>query len=166
VGIEPADETTWSVGVQASLPLFEGEQFAEAAQAREERRRLEEERLAARQRIEGRVRAASHRAGASYAGIRETRAAAEAARSNLDLVADAYSRGALPLIDVLDAQNAFVVAGEAADDALFDFLTDVIDIERALGRFAFQMTSEEKQAFQERLAAFLAAAERPEEEEE
>jgi outer membrane protein TolC/ABC-type uncharacterized transport system substrate-binding protein len=163
--LEPADETTWSVELQATLPLFQQERFAERSQAREERRRLEEEREAARQRIEVRVRAASHRAGASYAGIRETRAALDAARQNLDLVTDAYSRGAVPLIDVLDAQNSFVVAGEAADDAVYDFLQDVVAVERALGRFAFQRTAEEKQVFRSRLAAFLDAGEISEERE-
>lgn len=163
-GLDSPDETSWSVRVQATYHLFEGgNRFAERSQSREERRRLEEEKRAAIERIDQRVRAATHRAGASYAGIREARAAAEAARANLDLVADAYSRGAVPLIDLLDAQKAFVVAGEAADNSVYDFLSDAIDVERALGRFDHQLTTEEKQGFRQRLDAFLSAAENPKE---
>ena len=69
---------------------------------------------------------------------------------------DAYSRGAVSLTELLDAQNAFVVADEAAANAVYDFLADYIDVQRALGRFDALMTPEEHASFRQRLGAYAA----------
>jgi outer membrane protein TolC len=152
------DETDWSVALSATYPLFQGgARLAEERQAREEAARLDEQRAAVAERVEQRVRATFHNAGASHAGIREANLALEAARKNLTLVSDTYSRGALSPIDLLDAQNAYIVADESASNAVHDFLLDIIDAQRAVGRFDFLMSPEERDAFLERLGAFMSA---------
>lgn len=152
------DETDWSVALQATYPIFQGgARFADERAAREEAARLEEERLAAVELVEQRIRSALHAAGASYAGIREAETAADAAKKGFDIVSDAYARGAVSLIDLLDAQNAFTVADEAAANAAHDFLLDIIEAQRSLGRFDFMMTAAERGAFEARLDAFMTA---------
>lgn len=148
-------DTDWNVGLQASFALLRGGgKRAARGRARAEVARLEVERQAAAERIEQRTRSALHRAGASYAGIREARTAAEQARRSLELVSDAYSRGAQSLIDLLDAQNARIVADQAAADAVYDFLDDFLEVQRAVGRFDFAMTAEERADLGTRLRAY------------
>ena len=149
----------WTVGVSASLPLFEGG-ARRAARARADRE-LEELRLRRRaraERIEQRIRSALHFAGASYAGIELAADAAGAARRNLELVSGAYEAGAVSILDPLDAQHAVLVAEQAAANAVYDHLTDLMDVQRAFGRFGFFADAAEVAAFARRVRAFLAEA--------
>ena len=99
------------------------------------------------------MRAAAHLAGASFAGIELAEAATVAARQNLDLVTGAYEQGVVPILDLLDAQHAALVAEEDAAHAVYDHLLDQMAVQRALGRFRFFMSQEESVAFDARLRA-------------
>jgi outer membrane protein TolC len=154
------DRTTWEVGIQASLPLFAGgERTARRTQAEEELARLRTERAATANRIEQRVRSALHDTGASYTAIGLARESADAARRNFELVQDSYGRGVVSIIDLLDAQNAAITAEAAAANAINDFLLDLMDVERAVGRFGFFVTPAERQDYFDRLNRYFAEAE-------
>jgi outer membrane protein TolC len=90
--------------------------------------------------------------------MKEARLAAEWARKNLDLVSDSYMRGAAAFITLLDAQNAHVVAEQSAANAVYDFLDDWLEVQRAVGRFDFTRSDAERTEAAERLRAFAAAA--------
>ena len=96
--------------------------------------------------------------GASLAGIDLSRDAATATLANYDLVSDAYRRGAISILDLLDAQNASLVADEAAANAEFDFLIDLMRVQRAASRMDFFSTQEEKDAYYERMGAYFERA--------
>jgi outer membrane protein TolC len=131
--------------LRLSLPLFEGgARFADKHQATEELTQLEIERSAVAERIGLRIRSALHLAGASHAGIKLSRDAAVASQNNLELVTDAYTRGTVSIIDLLDAQNAAVVDEQNAANAVYDFLIDLMDVERAVGQFDFFATPDER----------------------
>ena len=99
-----ANSLNWSVGIRASLPIFEGGALrARRSRAEMELAELVLQRDATRQRIEQRIRSALHQAGASFAGIDLSQDAAEAARRNLDIVSDFYSQGTVDIIRLLDA---------------------------------------------------------------
>lgn len=149
----------WSVGVNLTLPLFTGgARDAEVERAVRDLERLRTERESLVDRIEQRVRSALHAAGASYAGIQLAEDAADAAKRNLDLIRDAYSTGAVPILDLLDAQNAALVAEQLAANAVHDYLIDNMNAQRALGRFDFFMTTAERTAFLGRLDSFYSQA--------
>ncbi len=142
------DETDWSVGVSASIPLFAGgARFATRGRASEDLARLRIEREALAERIEQRVRAALHAAGASRAAIALSAEAARAARENLELVTDAYSRGVLDILDLLDAQNAVLSSDLSASNAIHEYLSDWMEVERAGGFFFLLMTPEQIDAW-------------------
>ena len=154
-----ADDTDWSVGVFATFPLAEGGgKFATIKRAREELSRLQLERKATEERIDQRIRSALHQASASYPNIRLSRSAAEAARKNLDLVTDQYVRGLVSIVDLLDAQNSSLQADQDAENAVYNFLIDWMDVERAAGRFDFLMTPGEKEGWFQRLQEFFKKA--------
>ena len=149
----------WTVGVSASLPLFEGG-TRRAARTRADRE-LDELRLhrrAAAERIEQRIRSALHFAGASYAGIELTADAVDAARRNLALVTGSYEEGVVSILDLLDAQHAVVVAELAAAHAVHDHLIDRMDAQRASGRFEFFADDAELTEIAGELRAFFLEA--------
>lgn len=148
--------TIWNVGLNLRFPIFQGgAKNAERVRAAEELARLQLQEELTRQRIEQQVRTRLHFAGASYAGIREARTAVQAAERTLDLVQQAYAQGAATVLDLLDAQNTVVVTREQEAHAVYDCLLDLMEVQRALGRFTVFMTPGEQQAFQERLSTFL-----------
>ncbi|MGH7496106.1 MAG: TolC family protein [bacterium] len=149
----------WNAGVQVSLPLFTGlDRIAVNQQAAVELERLELERQSTALALSQRIRSALHVAGASYAGIEQARAAAEAARKNLELVTEAYSSGAVSIITLIDAQSSTLVAYEAAANAVYGFLIDLMSVERGIGQFYFLRTEQEKQAYFNRLEDFYRKA--------
>ncbi len=152
----------WSLGLTASLPLFAGgARAAERIQAEEELERVRDLRRSVAEKIEQRIRIGLERTRASYPGVRLAEESARAARSNLELVADAYARGALPIVDLLDAQNAALIAEQLAVNAVYDFLTDLMEVERAASRFDFLLDPAATEAWFDRLDLYFAKLEIP-----
>lgn len=139
-----ADETSWTAAFALSWPLFEGSaKIHRYNQARVELSRLKTRRAEAAQQIEQGIRAAMHRAGASYPGIKLSAEAAEAAHKSLKIVAEAYARGATSVIDLIEAQNGRLGADLAAAVAEYDFYTDLISAMRAIGNRDFFLHDED-----------------------
>ena len=150
------DSVNWTVGVSASLPLFAGgARWGEEIRAREELARLRLQRRVTAQFIEQRLRSALHYGAASWAGIGLAEEAAEAARRNLTLVTDAYEQGAVSILDLIDAQNAALLAEESAATAVYEYLLDLMDAHRAAGRLDAFVDPPDVAAFTERIRAYF-----------
>jgi outer membrane protein TolC/ABC-type uncharacterized transport system substrate-binding protein len=152
----PPEDVSWQIGLGLTFPLFSGgAKFHERSQAVAAAGELRLELQSLREKIEQRIRTALHRAGASYAGMGQARAAADAAAQSLELVEDAYSQGAATILDVLDAQNNARVADEVAANAVYGFLVDLVEVERSIGRMVFLMADEEREGFYRRLDSYF-----------
>ena len=141
VDLPTRNPLNWTLNVSASLPLFTGgARRAERARAFEELEELRLTRRSLAQKVEQRVRSVLHSAGASFAGIELSEDSADAAERNLEFVTDAYEQGTASILDLLDAQNQALVARQVAANAVFDYLIDLMGVQRAVGRFDFFMT--------------------------
>jgi outer membrane protein TolC len=58
------------------------------------------------------------------------------------------------IIELLDAQNAAFVAELTAANALYEFMVDLMEVERAVGRFGVFVTAEDREAYIRRLETF------------
>jgi outer membrane protein TolC len=156
VDIPEADDTSWHVGLNLSLPLFAGgSRWAEQIQTERRIDRLELERQALAARLEQRIRSALQDSRASHLGIRLSREGAQAAAKNLQLVTDAYSRGVVSILELLDAQNAALIAEQSAANAVYDFLLDLMDVQRAIGQFDFFLGATDREEWFQKLEHFL-----------
>jgi outer membrane protein len=106
------------------------------------------------ERIEQAVRNAVFQVAASRLAINLGRKASEAARLNLEIVADNYTMGLVNLVDLLDAQTNAQNSELDAIDAVNDYLVDLMRVERAVGQFTFFVPEEELVAWIEELEAF------------
>ena len=148
---------SWSVGLSASLPLMTGGfRVSERQRALHDLEQLSIERRATAERIEQRTRSAMHATRASFAALELTRVAAVAARRNFELVQDAYAQGVADIIDLLDAQNAALVSDLGAATAVYDYLLDLVNVERSVARFNLFASDVEARDFLRRLADFNA----------
>jgi outer membrane protein TolC len=157
--ISQADDTDWIVGIQASLPIFSGgSRYAATRKISNRLKELEKNRQLAANMIEQRIRSALHLMGASYAGIKQSNDAAEAAGKLLDMVVDAYTQGEASVLDLIDAQNAALVSDQLAANAVYDFMIDYLNVERAIGCYDFLMPSDKrKEHFQQMTEYFKQA---------
>ena len=141
------DLNDWSVGLQATLPLFSGGlKKANVSRASFELRQLESVRASVEERVEERVRSQLHAVQAAYAQIDLTAVAAEASRKNYELVSDAYARGTVTIIELLDAQDTSLAAAAASAESLYNFLTVVMSMQRAVGGFDYLLSAEDRNA--------------------
>jgi outer membrane protein len=129
-------EKSWSVMLQASIPLFDGGRHADLSRARHEVKRANAQRDATRDGVDARMRFATQRVGASYPAIELANAAAAAASENLRMVSDAYGRGIVSVTELIDAQEAALSAGLSAASARYGFLIDFVAVLRAMGDFS------------------------------
>ncbi len=146
------DDTSWSAGIFVSFPLFEGGRKSGAlGRVKEELKKLSIERQATAERIQQRILSALNRTRASYPSIGLSRDAADAARRNLNLVTDSYVQGIKSIIELLDAQNQALVADQAAANAAYDFLSDLMNFQRAMGKFITFLPQEKRSQWYRKL---------------
>ena len=137
------DVNDWTIGLQATLPLFAGgERRANLSRAQLELRQLETLRTSTRERVEEEIRNQLHAAQAAYAQIDLSAAAADASAKTLELVSDAYARGTVTVIDLLDAQETSLNARAAAADTLYNFFIVIMALQRAVGGYDYLLSPE------------------------
>lgn len=146
----------WTIGVQATLPLFTGGlRRANVSRASYELQELESLRISIAERVEEQIRNEIHLARSAYGAIDLTAAAAEATRKNFELVSDAYARGTVSIIELLDAQDASLAATAASVDSLYTFLIQVMAMQRAVGGFDYLLPMDERLAMADELREYL-----------
>ncbi len=151
------DNTLWQMGVSATLPLYQG--GARSSDVRRnvaELSRLQQQRDELREGLQAQILVTVYGAGGAFSNIQFAQQRDEAASNNLDLVTDAYSRGAVSIIELLDAQNAAVTARSASANAVFDFLIEFMRLQRAMGAFDFLMSEKQRRTIYDRMDAFFA----------
>ncbi|MDD9971573.1 MAG: TolC family protein, partial [Myxococcales bacterium] len=132
------NDLDWSVGLLASFPLFAGmADHAAIAETRAELKRKEALAAALALAIERRVHNAIAEASAAHQALTLATEAAEHAQQGMDLVRQAYARGAVDVLRLVDAQTQVVVTQLSAENAYHDYLAAFVRVEHALGRFSF-----------------------------
>ncbi len=155
-GLSDPGPWNWTVGLSATLPLFEGAgRSARRSRAQIELEEISAQREAMQQRIEQRIRSNLYQTNASFIGIDLSLAAATAARRNLELVLEKYQEGVVDILVLLDAQTSALVADLLAANAIFDYLIDLMGTQRAVGRFDYYRSAQDRQQFLGRLDAYF-----------
>jgi outer membrane protein TolC len=159
-GFQFPDEQ-WSVGVAVKLPLYTGGgRRAVELRRNQELIGLERERENLSDQIELRVRSAMFAISASWTNISLSREAADASRKNLGLITDSYAKGVVSIQDLLDAQNSAVRTELNASNAVYNFLRDLVEVQRAAGRLEWFKSEENRDAWIERIRDYFAKVRR------
>ena len=138
------------------MPLFSGGlRKANVSRASFEVRQLETLRSATAERVEAEIRDRLSDAQAAYVRIDLSVAADEASSKNFALVSDAYARGTVSIIELLDAQNASLSANGAVIDSHHQFLITIMAMQRSVGGFDFMLPADERVAFINELRTYL-----------
>ena len=146
----------WNVSLNASLPLFAGN-ARKAALNRSQilRRQVDLTWQATAERLEQSIRATLHSAQSSYINIELSQLGANASRKNLELVSEAYKQGSLSILDLLDAQNQSLQADLNANNAVHNFLIDIMNLQRFTARFDFLLDPQDREAAKRTLLQYI-----------
>ncbi len=151
---EPND-TYWSVGLNITLPLYEGgAKKAFKIKSLETGNQLKFSRNEVGNKISENIRRSLVAIGASYPSIDLTKLSAASAQKNLELVVDNYSKGSMSIVELLDAQNASLNTKIMAENSVYDFFMDFITSERAAGQYSLLMTPQEKENWTQEFLRF------------
>jgi outer membrane protein TolC len=159
-GVEGRDDTDWTVGVFATFPLIVGgAKSATLNRTTEELYSLRLNRQATAQRIEQSILFSINLIRASFPSIQLSRDAAVSSDKNLQLVTDSYERGIVSIIDLLDAQNQALGANLDAANAVYNFLVDLMKVQRSAGIFIFFLDENMKQVWYQKMEEYFQLAE-------
>jgi outer membrane protein TolC len=157
----PPDQQ-WSVGITASLPLFQGaERAARRRQAKEQLEASRTEQAMAELGVEQKVRTALVQLETAYASAERAIRAAQAAQQTLEVTQAAYREGTASLVDLIDAQNAALATRERASTTAYEVLQRWMAVQRAGGSFRPLRPPQEQAAFERRLDAVLSGRSDP-----
>ncbi len=160
-----AEEDTWGVGLQLTLPLFEGGGRVQATKLAKTklgtlRAQLDKLRQVTEEEVLLRVNDLRH----SWPNIELTASAAENARRNLSVVRDKYTRGKASILDLLDAQNQAITQEQNAVIAVYTYVADMLRYQRAISWMQVDRTPGEREAFVQAMEQALGKADRPDSE--
>ena len=121
---------------------------------------MQRDREGTEQRIEQNVRSATFEVAASRLAVDLAHKAADAAARNLESWCPTnYTLGRVSLVDLIDAQTNALNSNLAVADAVNDYLLDLMRVERAVGRFMFFISPEDREVWIQELEEY--ARERP-----
>ena len=89
------------------------------------------------------------------ANIEISKIAEETAKESLDLTQNAYKEGAIPVIQLIDAQTNYLQAQLARATANYNYLITSMQLERATGYFFLMHTEAENQDFIQRATQYI-----------
>ncbi len=88
-------------------------------------------------------------------GMKQSQIQVEAANKTLKIVSDSYSRGAIPILFLLDAQSAALNAQQVSANSLYDLFISYMQLQRAIGQYDVFLTSEERESFLNDMIEFI-----------
>jgi len=156
IDMAESSDTDWNVAVVASLPIISGgSKGAQLRQTKAELSALRLERESTSRKLEEKIRFNIHQTSASFPAIRLSKDAAKAAQQNLNLITESYSRGVVSIIVLLDAQHASLAATSMAANSVYDFLIDLMNLNRSAGSFYLFNNNKEREQWLNRLNMFI-----------
>lgn len=146
----------WNIGVGASLPIFQGgRRKALVQQSQVQVMQVGTQKINLQRIIEQQVRSQMEQLRASYTNIELAKEAEEAVVKNFELVQDAYSQGSVLITQLLDAQNAAISAQLNSANVIYQFLIDLLTMERATGGYYMLLTADQRTDFESEIATYF-----------
>lgn len=144
---DPID-TPWSIGLNVSLPIFEGGSTQVNIQkTKMEIGQVENQIMLLKQLIEQDVRLKIYEVTVKAVNLETSKRSAEFAQKSLELVKDSYSKGTVSVVELADAQNNALVAEHNAINSVYDYLLSMLQLERAAGQFRILQSGTERQSY-------------------
>ena len=142
------NDVDWNIGINMSLNLFNGlGTSAQVEQLDIELNQIKIQQKSIEDKIVLGIRSEMENLKAKYFGLMQSQIQVDAANKTLKIVSDSYSRGALPILFLLDAQSAALNAQQISANSLYDLFISYMQLQRAIGQYDVLLTSEEREMY-------------------
>lgn len=149
-------EESWNAAVNVTWPLFaKGENRVALAKERLALKQLEEQNRKSVKSIELSVRVALLEAVTRSVNREQAVRSDAYAKKSLEIIADSYAKGRASLTELVEAQNSSLNAGLAATNAIYEQVTAVLKLERAVGEMSLVADPAEMEEFARRARALF-----------
>lgn len=149
-------EPSWNIGLGLKFPILQGgTRKHNLEKTNLNVRQIQTSKADTRNKLELRVRVYLQDAVASHFEVQRFKEASAAASANYDIVQDAYQQGLVNVTSLIDAQNAKVQTAIGLAAANYQFILDFFEVERAIGNYYNLNSPAERDAFFNRLEAFM-----------
>ena len=156
LGAPVSPDGTYSLGLHISMPIFQKNQrniYRETAGIQRDQLLVQKENIDLG--IDNNITNIVLDLVNQIANIEISKIAEETAKENLDLTQNSYKQGAVPIIQLLDAQTNYLQSQQARATANYKFLITSMQLERASGYFFFMNTESNNQLFFERASQYI-----------
>lgn len=155
-GVPTIPDGTYNVGLNLSLPIFQQNQHninRQTAKIQEDQLLIQKENTALN--IEANIHVIVLDIAGNIANIEISKVAEDTAQESLDLTQNAYQEGAVPVIQLIDAQTNYLQAQLGSATANYNYLLTSMQLERAIGHFFLMNTETDNQAFEQRAKQYI-----------
>jgi outer membrane protein len=153
------NDIDWNIGINFSLNLFNGlGTSAKIEQSEVELDQLKIQKQSIEDKVALGIRSEMESLKARFFGFKQSLKQVEAANKTLKIVLDSYSRGAVSILYLLDAQSAALNSQQLSANALYEMYISYMQLQRVIGKFDALMTNEERTEFMNALLRFLSNA--------
>ncbi len=156
IGAPNVPDGTYNLGLNVSLPIFQQNQ----RNINRQTTKIQEDQLQIQKsntylNIEKNVNDIVLDLVNQITNIELSKIAEETAEESLDLAQNEYKEGAIPVIQLIDAQNNYLQAQLAKTTANYNYLITSMQLERAIGYFFLMHTQSENQDFIQRATQYI-----------
>ncbi len=151
--IKPIDD--YNIAVNVSIPLFDGNRRnINRKKARLQREQLELSTKNAKTGISLNIHNIVLDLINEISNIELSKVSEASAKEAMELTQNAYSNGAVNIVQLIDAQNNYIATQEAKANATYNYLIKMLQLERYMGNYFLLDTKEDIQAFSQRFLDF------------
>ncbi len=156
IGFPDIPDQGYNVGLNISLPIFQQNQRninRQTAKIQEDQLLIQKDNIELN--IETNINTIVFDIITEIANIEISKIAEETAKENLELTQNAYQEGAVPIIQLIDAQTNYLQTQLASATANYNYLLVSMQLERAMGYFFLMNSTTNNQAFIQRATQFM-----------
>ena len=155
-GFPPLPTDYYNVGVNVSIPIFrQNQQNINRQTALIQQDQIQINKANFELNIEQLVNSSVLELINQIANIQLSEVARLAAEENLELTQDAYRKGAVNWVQLIDAQTNYFQAKQSNATAKYSFFLAALQLERNIGKFFLLSSEEENQAFRDRFIEYI-----------
>ncbi|MEI7982048.1 MAG: TolC family protein, partial [Bacteroidota bacterium] len=152
----PTPVDTWTVQASVEIPLFTGlKNNATMQKARLTLAQLKSERMSQMDKLESVIRTNLSTLMSDYLSHNQWLLAETASQHNLEMVTNQYLLGTKNILDVLDAQQQFIISSMSRNGSYYALLKDYFALQASLGKFDYQTSASETLDFLNRMKAYM-----------
>ena len=150
------NSTTWNLGISLQYPIFQGGLRKRQVEKSELLlNQLDLTRQNVHNQLELAIRSNMQDIYVSYSRMDLSKIAATAAEKNFQIVQDSYNQGQVNITTLIDAQNNTLQAELSANNAVYNFILDFMELERSIGFFYFLASDAERNDFFQQVNEYL-----------